>query len=151
VNFKVEKKKIGRHTYYVTQLNALVGRKALVRLAKFLGPALAAATKGDVTDALARVAESLSEDDFEYFCDLFAEKTVVTGGEYDGEPDLHLIFDEHFAGEYLEMVQWLAFAFQVNFASFFSGAAAQMAKAKAAAGNTSSDSATERTGTSGGS
>ena len=149
--FKFEKKKIGAHTYYVTQLNALVGRKALVRLAKFLGPALASAGKGNVTDALASVAENLSEVDVEYFCDLFAEKTVVTGGKYDeGEPDLHLIFDEHFAGEYLEMVQWLAFAFQVNFASFFAGAARQMAKQKAAS-NTTSGSETEPTGTSGGS
>ena len=36
-------------------------------------------------------------------------------------PRLDGVFDEHFAGRYMEMVQWLAFCVQVNFQGFFKG------------------------------
>jgi hypothetical protein len=151
MKFKIEKKRIGIHTYYVTQLDALRGRREIVRLAKVIGPALSVADKGEEA-ALAKLVEALSVDEFDHFCEVLSEQTVVTGGAHgELEPQLSDVFAEHFAGNYLEMVQWLAFALGVNFGSFFAGAVekiAQQAK-KGARSNTASTSPTESTGTSG--
>jgi hypothetical protein len=93
----------------------LTGRKVFARLAKTLGPA---AVKGlDVAKAL----ESL-EEDFEFLCDTFAKHTAVTGGDYGSKaPQLDSIFDAHFVAKYPEMLQWLVFCLEVNFAGFFPG------------------------------
>ena len=123
--FNAETKKIGGCEYKVTQLGAVKGRGAFLRLVKCLGPMLAGlAGKGgkvadiDVGALFSRL--DLTEDDLTFFCDTFAEKTFVTLP--DGKmPRLDKVFDEHFAGSYSYMVQWLAFAVKVNFADFFDG------------------------------
>ena len=121
--FKCESKKIGACEYRVTQLGAVAGRGAFLRLVRALGPMLAglatAGGKVDLGEVFGRL--ELSEADLTYFCDLFAEKTFVMLP--DGKmPRLDKCFDEHFAGSYLFMVQWLAFAVKVNFADFFGDA-----------------------------
>ena len=123
--FKTEEKKIGPCTYKVTQLGAIKGRAAFLRLVKVLGPMLGGAVDqdGKVRDKdfdLGKLFASmtLDEDDLTYFCDLFGERTFVV--KPDGKmPRLDNVFDEHFAGQYIDMVQWLAFAVKVNFADFF--------------------------------
>ncbi len=151
MKFKTEKKRIGAFTYHVTQLDASRGSKAMLRVVRLAAPVIALAEKGDETAAWSKLAESLTDSDFEYFCDLFTTQTIVTGGAYDedAEPALDGIFDEHFAANYFEMLQWLTFCFEVNFASFFAGAAAKVAAAKSKASATASISPKPLTGTSG--
>lgn len=151
MKFKTESKRIGAYTYHVQQLDAVRGSNALLRLLKVIGPAFEADDEGG---ALAKLAGSLSESELRWFCDLFAGQTTVTGGDIpdDHEPQLDGIFGEHFAGNYFAMLEWLRFAFEVNYASFFVIAAAKykaaMAKSKVSAA-TPSTSPTTSTGTSG--
>lgn len=125
----VEERKIGENTYAVTQFGAKQGRKVLFRLTKMLGPAMAGLVKGGfsgegVASALQTFSESAQEADFDYLCDAFAEVTVVrqpvvstAGNEI--KVALAKVFDTHFRGHYGNMLLWLAFAVEVNFASFF--------------------------------
>lgn len=135
---------IGAYTYTVFPLTAIPGRRAFVRLAKALGPALGVAAtvkEGDETgmvNAFARLMGALSEDDVDYFCDLFAQSTTVRMGK--DEPKLFDIFDIHFAGRYMEMFRWLAFCVGVNYGDFFAGL--RKAKAESAAQNTPQDPTT---------
>jgi len=113
--FKQESERIGLHTYKVTQHDALQGSRALARLIK----------AGDVPQ--------WSEADLDYFRELFADYTLVSGGQYGaGEVPLSKVFAMHFAGEYYEMMKWLALAIKVNFGRFFEMAAAEAAVKKAA-------------------
>jgi hypothetical protein len=148
--FKQESARIGAHTYKVTQLDALKGRRAFTRLAKLLGPAFAQ-LQGEGTDdekvarALTSLVDRMSEDDVDFFCDAFAELTEVSGGAYKkAAPQLDTVFATHFAGNYLEMTRWLIFAMKVNFSSFFGGAGALLGQAASA-----STSPTTSTGSSG--
>lgn len=112
---------IGPHTYTVTQLDALKGRKAFVKLVHCLGPAFSSTTPQEV---ISNLLANLREEDMEHFCDLFAGVTSVTGGEYaDREPQLgtKTVFGTHFAGNYLAMFEWLVFCVTSNFGSFFGG------------------------------
>jgi hypothetical protein len=95
----------------------------LVRLGKAVGPALGALGdihKDDVGPALAKLTESLSEDDLVAICDPLAQNTFVRTGPSQ-TPILAKIFDDHFAGKYDLMAKWLVFALEVNFGSFFDG------------------------------
>jgi hypothetical protein len=125
-------KEIGGRRYYVTQLGAKKGRQALARLVKVLGPVMAhvvsdakpgaamRSISGDaLKGALLELSERISEADLTYFCETFGEYTEVEleGGK---RPRLTMeMQDLHFAGKYGEMLQWLAFAAEVNFADFF--------------------------------
>ena len=130
---KIESKQIGQHVYTVEQLGAIRGREIFVRLVRLLGSSVDT-IKGDAGAVLAKAAAAFSTEDMTAFCDAFAAKTDVTGGEYaSAHPQLSNIFDLHFAGNYSEMVEWIIFAFQVNFGSFFQGASAKLAKSQARA------------------
>lgn len=152
---KTESRRIGAFDYKVTQLDAVRGRRALTRLAKIvLGGASAGQSAATVQEAgsiaLDKISDRLSEADVDYFCDLFAGNTTVSGGEYAGkEPDLAGIFALHFAGSYKEMFLWLAFALEVNFGAFFKGLGALQAKVAPADASLSTSPSTS-TGTSGG-
>jgi len=50
--------------------------------------------------------------------DELAKATVVVL-DAEREPQLDRIFDDHFAGRYDQMLQWFAFALEVNFRSYF--------------------------------
>lgn len=131
-------KQIGEHTYEVTQLDAVRGRRVFVRFAKLMMPALSEASAaaseakqgaagevqgvaaGRFLKALERVADAVTEEDVEFFCEHFAPSTAVRGGQYGSKaPQLESVFALHFAGEYLGMMEWLLFCFEVNFGSFF--------------------------------
>jgi hypothetical protein len=130
MQFKTVSKRIGDHKYTVTQLNAVTGRKALLRLTKIMGPVITEGFKGGQMAGYAAVAQSLTETELDYFCDLFAGQTTVLGGDYvDDGAQLDAIFGEHFADRYFEMFEWLTFALEVNFGSFFLGLAKKFAEA----------------------
>lgn len=125
-------KDIGDYTYAVKQLDALKGRKVFVRLANVLGPAFEGLGKGEdaVEKALGKLLASLREDDMEYFCKQFAPSTMVLGGEYADDPrslQSDLFFGTHFAGKYLDMIEWLIHCVQANYSSFFQGIGAKVA------------------------
>ena len=68
--------------------------------------------------ALTNIVTGLTEDDVEYFCEVFAKSTTVS--YEDGKtPRLSDVFALHFATKYDEMTAWLLFCFEVNFAGFF--------------------------------
>jgi len=112
-------------TYHVTQFGARHGGRVLVRLLKMVGGAAGEALKSDgdfdmqaVGNVVANLAESVSEDDFDYLCDTFSKTTAI---EVDGKTmplTTEGLFDLHFAGAYLELGQWLLFAVEANFGSF---------------------------------
>src|SRR5204863_2493553 len=131
----------------VTQLGFSKGRAMLVRLAKALGPVLARLVEGiDAKTAkvallsldvgalgagLQEFAERLTEQDLAYVCETFGDATEVIMP--DGRrPRLTKDFQElHFAGHFLELFQWIAFAIEANYADFFD-AARSLAKGTAA-------------------
>jgi hypothetical protein len=132
---KSESKQIGLHLYTVEQLGAIRGREIFVRLVRLLGSSVDT-IKGDAGAVLAKAAANFSELDMSAFCEAFAAKTDVTGGEYaTAHPQLSNIFDVHFAGNYSELVEWLIFCFKVNFGSFFLGVGEKLKRPVPAAGN----------------
>lgn len=116
-------KQIGGHGYEVTQLGAIEGRRVFARLAQVMGGmvgALAAGGKPNPVDAFRSFAESMTPEVMDFFCDTFSKVTQVH------RPDgkvlfLKDVFDDHFADNYGELVEWLAFCLEVNFASFLGG------------------------------
>lgn len=125
------KQTIGAFTYTCMPLTAVPGRRAFVRLAKVLGPALGAAAmaaegdEGGMVAAFAGLVQHLSEDDVDYFCDLFGASCTVRIGKED--PLVKDIFETHFMGRYLDMFKWLAFCVMTNFGDFFAGLRAKAA------------------------
>jgi hypothetical protein len=128
---------IGEDTYRVSQLGAKRGRKALVRLVKAAGPVLgaAAAHAGDLGEikglgdikveligrAISEFTNQLSEADVDHFCDLFAPLTLVKVPDTDDDwVPLDKSFDQHFAGRYGQMLEWLWTCIRFNFLGFTS-------------------------------
>lgn len=111
-----QKRTIGRYEYIVIPLGAREGCRVLSRLMKLMGRG---AAKGTEEEALGAILENLEESDADYFIATFDKYTSVRIG--DKTPPLADIFDAHFISEYLEMLGWLKFAMEVNFAGFFSG------------------------------
>lgn len=117
-------KTIGSNGYEVTQLGAIEGRRVFARLAQIMGGmvgALAAGGKPNPVEAFKSFAEAMEPEVMDFFCDTFAKFTQVH------RPDgkvlfLKDVFDDHFADNYGEMVEWLTFCLEVNFASFLGGA-----------------------------
>lgn len=130
---ETKEKQIGSrgYRYHVIQFGAREGGRVLVRLLKMVGGAAGEAMAGgdDALDGfdlstvgkmLGNLAETLSEDDFDYLVDKFAPATAVSGGAYKAPMPLNTegVFDLHFAGAYQELGQWLLFAVEVNFGGF---------------------------------
>lgn len=134
MGIKTERREIGTATYIVTQFGGLKGRSVLFRLSKIIGPIVAGGIAGgkDATDieramlqmvgsGIAGYVEHAKEEDFIYLCETFAAITKVEQRLESGESikvQLGDVFDSHFAGKYGEMLLWLAFAVEVNFANF---------------------------------
>lgn len=116
---KTESKVIGDFEYEVTQMGAVQGRKVFARLAKTIGPLLAASAgaKPDLEKIFGDMLGNIEPELVDFVCDSFAPFTTVT--MQDGKkPRLSDIFDMHFAGNYQDMVNWIMFAMQVNFKTF---------------------------------
>lgn len=118
-------RKIGNHGYEVTQLGAIEGRRVFARLAQIVGGTVAAIAgaggKVDPVKAFSSFTENLTPENMDFFCDTFAKFTQVH------MPDgkvllLKDVFDDHFADNYGELVEWLTFCLEANYASFLGGA-----------------------------
>ena len=129
---EAKERRIGGSVYRITQLPAKRGRAMLVRFIRLFGPGAGAFVGGlgrgksgfdgavgiGIADAMHDLCTRLSEEDLAVVCDEFATYTVVVQSR-DIERRLTDIFDDHFAGKYDEMLQWLRASAEVNFASFF--------------------------------
>ncbi len=118
-----QRRTIGSHTYEVIPLGATEGSAVLARVLKVAGPVVEklAGAEGDNTGpaAFAALATNVTPEDMLFFCNTFSRFTTVDIGVK--WPKLSDIFDEHFAGNYGELLQWLSFAVETNYASFFGG------------------------------
>jgi len=120
-------KQIGDTLYEVTPVPLAVGRAALVVLVKKLAPVMASilkeTTKESMTAAILGALPSVLDDaDFKHFSALFGPHTDIT--KPGAVESLKLTIaqqDLHFAGQYLEYLEWLKFACEVNYGNFFSG------------------------------
>lgn len=127
MGLETKSKTIGRYEYRVTQLGFKRGNATWIRLLKVLGPALGRLLEGGrslgslaIADSLGSLAANLTEDDLNYFCEVFGESTVVNVSA-DKQPILIPKLQEtHFAGQYGEMLKWLAFCVEVNYSDFLS-------------------------------
>lgn len=129
---EIKSKEIAGFKYEVTQLGAKKGRAVLIRLAKVIGPAISALVSADDFEsaagpALTNLCSQLNEDDFAYISDTMADctKLVQIATTSDGQKEiktaLSSLFDDHFRGRYLPMMQWLVFTLEVNFLDFLGG------------------------------
>lgn len=114
-------RQIGQFTYETATLDAIKGRRAFVRLFNTIGNVLSGADS--TLDVASNVMSKLTAADLDHFCDLFGAVTTVTGGDYGDKTPLLVAqtFQNHFAGNYLDMAEWLAFCIEVNFGNFFDG------------------------------
>lgn len=130
-----KERRIGATTYRITQLPAKRGRAMIVRLVRLLGPGAGAFVGGvgrggaggrgfdtalgiGLGDAIIDVATRINDEDLGAICDEFATYTVVVQSR-EIELQLSKVFDDHFAGKYDEMLEWLRACAEVNFTSFF--------------------------------
>lgn len=155
---KTEERRIGDHTYRVTQLTALKARALFARLVRFVGPAAATAigagmkiNMSQLGSLLSELTERVSDDELGWFAARLGECSYLVG---DNGKALQLepsVVDMHFAGSLLDMFKWMAFALEVNFADFLSELKRTQAVASMVPGNPESKSPSASTGTSTGS
>ena len=121
--YETVSKEIGGVRYDVTKLGAKVASRLLLKLMKSVAPVfLVAAAAGKKSLDLSRATgaiKDLSEDDFDWVCERFAEKTDVHIGTTSPSLGSAGLFDLHFSGRYTEMFEWLEFCVEVNFGPFF--------------------------------
>lgn len=131
-----EEKTIEGTAYRVLPVAAGIGQKILLRAAKVGAPTVMTllaspkSAKGAWMAAIPsvmRLVELLSEEDVEYITKEFARETQCgSGGKMRPLGDC---YDEHFRGAYPALLQWLRFAWEVNFGPLWTWAAAQLPRA----------------------
>ena len=122
-------------TYIIRQMGARQGREVLFILSSALSggltevsgdfKSLADTGMDDLGKAIQGALNAMGKNNFNLVCDTMAEHTAVQVGN--GQLELSMMFDDHFAGRYLEMGKWLVEALKANFSDFFT-----VFKAKAA-------------------
>lgn len=115
-------KTIGEFEYRIVPLGAKQGTRMATRLGKLVAalapsPDSTGSVEAKVLDRLRTLFDTLSESDVDYFCDTFAKFTEVQIAP-NKWPNLDKIFDEHFAGHYGDLTNWLLACIEVNFGSF---------------------------------
>lgn len=176
MGLRCEDRRIGEHTYRVRQLKFSKARPLQLVVLRAIGPTFAALLEqpsgsrltsildGEVNlrSALDEFSNALSEDDYRRITEGLAEQSWIVDAETHGlaptgqgseqgcavlSPS---VCEEHWPPRYNEFLGWLAFAIEVNFASFLGGKlnvkAALLGLAKATSASTSP---TASTGTSG--
>lgn len=124
--------------YKITKLPFSRGKAVLLRLTRAVGPAIAAALGGvpdiqgkslgelsmaevapSLVQAARRLAEDLSEPDFDFIVDtLMPHAWIMRDGK---QIPLSREKEFHFSGNYLAFFQWLGWALKVNFMGFSDG------------------------------
>ncbi len=129
---------IGDFTYACTPIGAGPALHAAARVAALVAPVLAAGGSGD--DAKARAIGALLghpelPNHIEALAKAFGARTLVISQNADPhQPPIRTslalegFFDEHFAGRLGALLEWLAFALEVNLGSFFAVSPALRAK-----------------------
>ncbi len=121
---------IGDGQYRITQLGAKEGRKIWLRLVRALTPALEQlASEPQVSDktlvgALGALLRNIDDETTEALYETFGKTCAVCVVDSKGErwPDLTgPVFDDHFAGNYVAMSQWLGECVLFNFLPFGEG------------------------------
>lgn len=130
---ETREKRIGATLYRVTQLPTKIGRAMLVRYIRLAGPGAGAFVGGlssskagtfdgsvgsGIAEAIHDFCTRINEPELDVICDEFAKYTIVVRSR-DVELRLSDVFEDHFAGKYDELLAWLRFCSEVNFASFF--------------------------------
>ncbi len=153
---------VGATEYRIVQLGALEGRRLWLRLLKTISSIIGQlATKETIDEATMAAAlkvlvSELDEQTYEMMCTAFSKRCEIHVIDDKGDrwPKLDGLFDQHFAGDYIGMSQWLGENILFNFANFSGDASLgkliAAVKAKAAAATASkSKSQTDSIGTSG--
>ena len=105
-------------SFTIEQLGAREGSKVLARLTKAVAPVAAMASADTTTEELlAKLLESVKEEDLDYLITVFSKTTRVNLSSGKSLP-LGDQFDEYFAGKYGLLMQWLYKCLDANFASF---------------------------------
>lgn len=101
--------------YDITQLDAMTGLDVMAILARVLGPAAGAEDPG------AALTKSLTGADLRSLCQTFAKVTMVqpSPNSPDARVPLAGILNDHFAGQYGRMMQWLKACVMCNYETFF--------------------------------
>jgi hypothetical protein len=135
-------------TYTVTQLPGRASLRTLARVARMFGPV--ANIAGGLVPAIVDTLRKLDLDDVVILAEELADGATVRASVVTRDRshvDLPLDLDEHFAGKVGPMLEWIAFALEVNFAPFFAdlartmGEGAKSIKAAASAFRSTSESA----------
>ena len=146
MKLETREKMIGKRVYTLELSGFLDARKALVRLGNIVAPAIAAAalkdgaktvasdaTVGQIIGALSggisTLLARLSDDDFDYFTNLFAPRTRVKEGDKEWSLAKKGVADHFDSVPMIEFYEWLAFCFEANFADFFADAAKRLSGA----------------------
>lgn len=116
------------HDYVINPLPVRRATPVFTRLVKVLGPAFAelvAARKGGdvglaVGRAIAYASERLAPEDLEFVIDTFAEFSQVGGVDLGKKVGQSKMYDQHFAGRFGALTQWLEQCVSYNFADFLS-------------------------------
>jgi len=147
---KLKSGDISGYRYVVTQLGAIDGKRIADEFMRVLLPVLTELLSGlpaveissvqqlvdkmldyvrpeRVRGAIDIILKALPQSRVEEIIEQMAKHTDVLGpGFGDAGAPLWRNFDEHFAGTYKAMFQWLAFAIKVNFADFFDDAVGEV-------------------------
>jgi hypothetical protein len=123
---EAKEKAIGNSVYSVRPLPPDLGLRSAAKLLNLIGPGVRALQSQD-TEGFAGIASEIMTneklaDQLEYFTKLFRGYTDVRIPNAEGFIALNQIYDAHFMANYFELLQWLVFCFEVNHASFLSGA-----------------------------
>jgi hypothetical protein len=122
---RAERKTINGTEYSVTTLGGVAGFVMMTKLPKYFGGAIGALVAGKNEEAamalaLADIGQKMADPEFAEMVfemldgALAGPVTLVDGSRRTN-------FDTHFAGNYGDLLPLIVHAFQVNFASFFSG------------------------------
>lgn len=120
---KTERVTINGREYVIHQVGARVGTTLLVKMKSVL-------VGGRLEDLLKNIDEKLVLD----LCDAFAKTTEAVVG-----PNQQVLlsdkWDDHFAGNYEELLEWLGVCMKVNFETFFHALPGLLGKATGAVGD----------------
>lgn len=106
--------------YEVLPLPAGRGVRVMAQLAKVIGPGIGEAASlaeaaANIGRTIGAFTERLDPDVVETLCREFAATTTVTAGQSRTSLGAGIAFDEHFAGQYDALLEWLRFCMEVNF------------------------------------
>ena len=132
---KTETIQIGRDTYQITQLGAVDGLEIYHDLIRAVGPSIRSKlgslsdladesdeekTKANVGSLIIEIMENIPKELMRALRIEFTKTTKVKSGELMLQLSEGDLFDQHFAGRYSALTQWLIACLKHNFLDFLS-------------------------------